>query len=120
MVTLGDAAAVDTREFGAVVVAAGRVEGRLPLVEEDAGRHGLGPLGCSNSLSVEGVIAQAVILGLRVVLRRAAVPRVALRMLDHLPLGAFPLLLRFLLLLSKQVSRLSQGVCTGARRAAPR
>lgn len=110
VVALGDAAAVDACEFGAVVVAAGRVDGRLPLVEEDAGGHGLRPLGRSNSLGAEGVIAQAVVLGLQVVLRRAAVPRVALRMLDHLPLGAFPLLLRFLLLLLKQVSRVSWGV----------
>lgn len=110
VVALGDAAAVDACEFGTVVVAAGRVDGRLPLVEEDAGGHGLRPLGRSNSLGVEGVIAQAVVLGLQMVLRRAAVPRVALRMLDHLPFGAFPLLLRFLLLLLKQVSRVSRGV----------
>lgn len=116
VVALGDAAAVDACEFGAVVVAAGRVDGRLPLVEEDAGGHGLRPLGRSNSLGVEGVIAQAVVLGLQLVLRRAAVPRVALRMLDHLPFGAFPLLLRFLLLLLKQISHLSRGVRENAVR----
>lgn len=91
MVALGDAVAVDTCEFGAVVVAAGRMDG--PLVEEDPGGHGLRPLGRSNGLAVERVIAPAVVLGLQIVLWRAAVLRVALRMLDCLSFGTFPLLL---------------------------
>lgn len=110
MVALGDAAAaVVACGFGAVVVGAGRMDGCLPLVEEDAGGHGPGALGHPQGFGAEHVVAQTVVLGLQVGLWRAAVPRVTLPVLRHLPLGAFPLLLRFLLFLLKQVVEVSGG-----------
>lgn len=87
------ATAVVARGLGAVVVAAGRMEGRLPLVEEDPGGHGPGALGRSGRLRAERKVAQTVVLRLQVALWRAAVPRVALPVLRHLPLGALPLFL---------------------------